>query len=131
MLQNLLPVWGVVVSTKIGLELATKNLQSSTLPNTVCSNQTQDLTRTGHRQPMQLEAVGRVSVGDLGFEVGGQIDDIDGVKWAFLRTDTTPYAEAFRYEGNLRLGCNLDAQLSGADHRAGLLAFLSTFLQRH
>jgi len=37
---------------------------------------------------MELEAVGRVSVGDLGLEIGWQIDDADGVKGAFLRADT-------------------------------------------
>lgn len=36
---------------------------------------------------MQLEAVGGVSVGDLSLQVGGQVDDVDGVKGALFGTD--------------------------------------------
>ncbi len=36
---------------------------------------------------MELEAVGRVSMGDVGLEVGGQVDDVNGSEWALLRTD--------------------------------------------
>ena len=38
---------------------------------------------------MQLEAVRRVSVGDVGLEVRWQIDNIDSTKGAFLWADTT------------------------------------------
>jgi hypothetical protein len=38
---------------------------------------------------MELETVGRVSMGDMRFQVGGQVDDIDGSEWALLRADTT------------------------------------------
>jgi hypothetical protein len=41
---------------------------------------------------MQLEAVGAIAVGDLRLEVGGQVDDVDGIKWALLGTDTTANA---------------------------------------
>lgn len=37
---------------------------------------------------MKLETVGRVTVGDLAFEVGGQVDDVNGTKWTLLGTDT-------------------------------------------
>lgn len=36
---------------------------------------------------MKLEAVGRVSVRNLGLQICGQIDDVNGSKWAFLWTD--------------------------------------------
>jgi hypothetical protein len=42
---------------------------------------------------MQLEAVGGVSVSDLGLEVGGQIDDGDCTKGTFLWANTTPDAQ--------------------------------------
>jgi hypothetical protein len=38
---------------------------------------------------MKLEAVRRVSMCDLGFQVGRQIDDSDSTERALLRTDTT------------------------------------------
>jgi len=49
---------------------------------------------------MKLEAVGRVSVRDLGLEICWQINDCNGSKWAFLRTDTTSNAQVLRYEGD-------------------------------
>ena len=70
-LQDLLPVRRVVIPTEVRLQLATENLQSRTLSDTVCSNQTENLTGTGHGESVKLEAVGRVAVGDLGLEVGG------------------------------------------------------------
>lgn len=41
---------------------------------------------------MQFEAVGRVPVGDLCLEIGGEVDDIDGAKGTFLRADTAANA---------------------------------------
>lgn len=79
---------------------------------------------------MQLEAVGRVSVGDLGLEVRGQVDDVDGVKGAFLGADAAPDTQALRDEGDLGGGVYLDAQLAGAHHGTRLFAFLTTFLGR-
>lgn len=66
---------------------------------------------------------------DLGLEVRGQVDDVDGVEGAFLGADTAPNAEALRDEGDLGHVVDLDAQLARADNRARLLAFLSAFLQ--
>lgn len=41
---------------------------------------------------MKFEAVRRVPVCHLGLEVRREVDDIDGVEWTFLWTDTTPNA---------------------------------------
>lgn len=128
-LQNLLPVWRVIVATQVGLELATENLQRRALANTVCANKSQDLTRPGHGQPVELEAVGRVSMGDLGLEVGGQIDDVDGVKGAFLRADTATDTEALGDEGDFGRVGDFDAQLARADNGTRLFAFLTAFLR--
>lgn len=38
---------------------------------------------------MKLEAVGRISMGDLRLEIGWQIDDVDCAKGTFLWADTT------------------------------------------
>ena len=129
-LENLLPVWRVVEATQVRLELSAQNLQRRTLSDTVCTDQTQHLARTGHRQPVQLETVGRVSMGDLGLEVRGQVDDVDGVKGAFLGTDTASDTQSLGDEGDLGRRVYFDAQLAGAHHWAGLFAFLSTFLGR-
>lgn len=129
-LEDLLPVWWIVIATQVGLELSAQNLQRRTLSDTVCADQTQDLARTGHGQSVELEAVGRVSVGDLGLEVRGQVDDVDGIKRAFLGADTASDAQSLRDEGNLGRRVYFDAQLACAHHGTGLFAFLSTFLRR-
>ena len=126
-LEDLLPVRRVVIAAEVGLQLSTEDLKCGTLANTVCANETQDLARAGHGQPVQLEAVGRVAVGDLGLEVGGQVDDVDGVKRALLGADAAPDAQPLRYEGDLAVGRDLDAQLAGAHDGAGLFAFLPAF----
>lgn len=127
-LQDLLPVGRVLEASQVGLELSAENLQCGTLADTVCSNKTQHLSRTGHRQPVQLEAVRRVSVSDLGLEVGGQVDDVDGVKGAFLRADTATDTQALRDEGDLGFGGDFDAQFAGAYDGTRFLAFLPAFL---
>lgn len=77
---------------------------------------------------MQLEGVGGVAVGDLSLEVGGQVDDVDGVEGTFLRTDTATDAETLTNEGDLGGWVDFDAEFASADDGAGFLAFLSAFL---
>lgn len=77
---------------------------------------------------MQLEAVGRISVGDFGLQVGRQVDDVNRAEGTFLGTDTASDAKALGNEGDLGLGRDLDTKLSGTDDRARLLTFLATFL---
>lgn len=89
MLQNLFPIRRIIVSPQVRLQLARQNLQRSALSNTVCSHQSQHLPRSWQWQSVQLEAVGAVAVCDLCLEVGGQVDDVDGVEWTLLGTDTT------------------------------------------
>lgn len=127
-LQNLLPVRWVIVASQVGLQLATQNLKSCTLSDTVCSDETENLTGAGHGQTVELEAVGGVSVGDLSFQVGGQVDDVNGTEWAFLRTDTTSNTQAFGNICDLRVGAHFNAEFTRADHGASLLTFLTTFL---
>jgi hypothetical protein len=42
---------------------------------------------------MQFETVGRVSVRNLGLEIGWKIDDVYGTKWAFFNADATTNAK--------------------------------------
>jgi len=127
-LQNLLPVRRTVISSKIWLKLATQDLQCCALAYSVCTNQSQHLSRAWHRQSVELEAICGVSVCDLGFKVRRQIDDVDCTEWAFLHADSTSDAKSFRYEGNFRLRRNLDTELAGSDDGARFLTFLTAFL---
>ena len=127
-LQDFLPVRGVVITSKVRLQLAAENLQSSTLSDTVCSNQTENLTGTGHRETVKLEAVGRITVGDLGFQVGRQVDDVDRTERTFFGTDTAADTQALGDEGDLGFRRNFDTQLTRTDDRARLFTFLTTFL---
>jgi hypothetical protein len=77
---------------------------------------------------MELEAVRRVSVGDLRFEVGWQVDDADSAEWALLGADTATNTQALGDVCDLGLWGNLDTKTATADDRARLLALLSTFL---
>lgn len=126
-LDNILPVRGVGVAAQVGLELSGQDLQGSALSDTVGSDQTQNLTGSGHRQTMQLEAVGAISVGDLALEVGGQIDDGNGVEGALLGANTTTDAEGLGNEGEARFGGDFNAELATSNDRARLFAFLTTF----
>lgn len=48
---------------------------------------------------MELEAVGRVSMGDLALEVRRQVDDGDGTEGALLGADTASYAKGLGNKG--------------------------------
>lgn len=128
-LQNLLPVRRVVVAAQVWLELATQNLQRRTFANTVRSHETKNLTGTGHGQTVELEAVGRVAVGDLSLQVGGQVDDVNGTERALLGTDTATNAQPLGDEGDFGLGCHFNAKLTRTNDGARLLALLTTFLR--
>lgn len=67
-------------------------------------------------------------MGDLGLEVRWEIDDVDGTKRAFLGANTATNAKTFGDICDFGLGSDFDAKLAGTDDRAGLLAFLPTFL---
>jgi hypothetical protein len=70
---------------------------------------------------MKLETVGRVSVGDMGFEIGRQIDNVDGSEGAFLWTNTTSNTKVLGYEGDFRCGLDFDTEPSTSHNRAGFL----------
>lgn len=124
-LDDILPVRGVVETAQVRLELAAKNLQRGTLANTVGSDKTEHLVRARHGQAVKLEAVGAITVGDLALEVGGQVDDGDGVERALLGADTTTNAEGLGDEGEAGIGSNFNAELATANDGARLFAFLS------
>jgi hypothetical protein len=77
---------------------------------------------------MQLEAVGAISVGDLTLEVGGQVDDGDGIKGALLGADTATDTQALGDKCNLGGVVDFNAEFTGTDDGARFLALLTTFL---
>ena len=127
--QNLLPVWRVLETSEVRLQLACQNFEGGTLANTVGTDQTENLTGAGHRKTVQLEAVGGVAVGDLALEVCGQVDNLNGVEGALLGADTATDTEALTNEGDLAGVVDLDTQLAGLDDGTRLLALLTTFLR--
>lgn len=127
--DDILPIGRVLISSQIGLELPTENLQRSTLSNTVGTDKTQNLSGSWCRQTMKLEAVRGISVGDVGFKVGWQIDNVDGSEGAFLWANTTSNTQVFRDKGDLRGRTDFDTELSTSDHWARFLTLLSTFLK--
>ena len=68
-------------------------------------------------------------MGDLGLQVGRQVDDMNRTEGTFLRTDTATDTEALGDEGDLRFGGDLDTKLTRTDDGASLLTFLATFLR--
>ena len=129
-LDDVLPVWWVIITAQIWLELSTENLQRSRLSDTVGSNKTQDLAWSWHGKTMELEAVGGITVSDLGLKVGWQVDNVDGAEWALLWADTASNAERLGDECDLGLGADFDTEATTADDWARLLALLSTFLRQ-
>jgi hypothetical protein len=77
---------------------------------------------------VKLEAVRRVSMGDVGFEIGGEIDNVDSSEGAFLGTDTASDTKGLGDEGNLGLRGDFDAETPTSHNRARFLALLSAFL---
>jgi hypothetical protein len=65
---------------------------------------------------------------DLSLEVGRQVDNVDGIEWAFLRANTATNTEALGDEGDFGHVVDFDAQLARADHGTRLFTFLSAFL---
>jgi hypothetical protein len=81
-LENLNPLRRVVKATEVGLELASKDLESGTLTDTVGADETENLTWTGRWQSVKLEGVGVVAVGNMGLKVGWQVENSDGFERA-------------------------------------------------
>lgn len=82
MFQYFCPFGRGVVFAQIRFELAREDFESGGFTDTVRTDQTENLTWTGCGETMQFEGVGRVSVGDVGFEIGGEVENLDGFEGA-------------------------------------------------
>jgi hypothetical protein len=81
-LENFLPVGGIVIASKVRLELSGQDLESGTLSDTVGSYQAEHLAWTRSWQSMELERVGGVTVSDLRVQVCRQVDNRNGLERA-------------------------------------------------
>ena len=77
---------------------------------------------------MELEGVCGVPVRRLLLQVGGQVDDGDGLEGALLDADAAADAELLADVGDLVVGRDLDTELAHPDDGAGLLALLPASL---
>lgn len=80
---------------------------------------------------MEFEAVSRVSMSNLGFQIRRQVNDVDRTEWAFLHANTTTDTEPLRNECDSRVRCDFNTKFAGSHNWAGFLAFLPTFLNNH
>mmetsp|Transcript_12096 Transcript_12096/g.34597 ORF Transcript_12096/g.34597 Transcript_12096/m.34597 type:complete len:236 (-) Transcript_12096:33-740(-) len=126
--EDLLPVGGGVVLAEVGLHLAGEDLEGGTFADAVGTDEAENLARTGHGEPMELEGVGTVSVGGVALQILGKVDDGNGLEGALLDADTASDAKRLGEEGKLALGTDLNAKLAHFDDGTGLLAFLSALL---
>ena len=130
MLEDLLPIWRIIIATQVRFQLASQYLQRGALANPIGSNKTQDLPWTWGRQSVDLEAIRGVSLGDLCLQIRGQVDDVDRAEWTLFGADTTSNAQSLRYEGDPRFWGDFDAELARSDDRTRFLALLATFLRK-
>jgi len=72
------------VLPKVRLLFAGQDLESSGLADAVGAHQSQHHPWTRSGEAMELERVGTVTVGSVFCKVAGQVDNVDGLKWAFL-----------------------------------------------
>lgn len=86
--EDLLPVGGRVVLAEVGLHLASKDLEGGTFADAVGADEAEDLTGTGHGEPMELEGIGTVTVGGVALEILGKVDDGNRFEGTLLDADT-------------------------------------------
>ena len=124
--QDLGPVGRIVKPAQIGLLLSSQNLEGRRLADTVSSNQSQDVSGPRNRKSMQFKRIGRVPVGRLLLQVGGQVDNVDGLEGTLLDAYTATDTQVFGDVGDLVVGHHLDAELAHPNDGTGLLALLPT-----
>jgi hypothetical protein len=67
-------------------------------------------------------------MGSIFFQIFWKVDDLNGIKWAFLNANTTTNTQLFRNESKFHCWTNFDAKLPGLDDRATLFALLAALL---
>ncbi len=91
MYQNLLPIGRSVIFTQVGLHFTREDFECGGFPDTVGTDEAEDLARAWHGEAVEFEGVGSVPVGCISFEVLGEVDDLYRLEWTFFDADTTSY----------------------------------------
>lgn len=122
-LEQFFPIRRIIKFTQVWFHLARENLECCGFANTVRADETQDLTRTRHRKAMEFEGIGRVAMRHLGFEIGGQIDNVNGPKGALFGADTAANTKRFGDGRDLTGAFDFDTKLAYTKQEgwAGLL----------
>ena len=110
--EDLLPVRRVFEAAEVGFELSGEDLQGGRFPDPVCADEAENLPGPRHRKPVELEGVWAVAMSGVFVQVFGQVDDLNGLKRAFLHTDTATDAQLLRDVSNLGRRSDLDAKLA-------------------
>lgn len=77
---------------------------------------------------MQLERVGTVAMCGFSLQIGGEVDDLDGIERTLLHANTASDAQLFRDERYLGSRCYFNTQLPYLVYGAVCLAFLLALL---
>lgn len=75
-----MPLGRVVISSEVRLELARHDFESGRFTDTVGTDETENLAGTGSGESVEFKSVGGVSVGYVGFKVGGKVKNLNGVE---------------------------------------------------
>ena len=71
---------------------------------------------------MELEAVGSIAMGDLALQVGGQVDNSDGIKGTLLWADTTTNAKRLGNKSQAGRRLNFNAKFAASNERTRFFA---------
>ena len=82
-----------VITTQVWLQLSGQDLERSAFADTVRPDESKHLAWSWCRQSMQLERVRRVTMCDLGLEIGGEVDDGDSFEWTPNKARSSAYIE--------------------------------------
>jgi len=128
-LEDLVPVGRAFEVAEIGLHVSRKNSQRCRFSDSVCAYKSEDLSRPGDREPMELETVCSVSMSDLAFESLGQVDDLDGFERTPFDAHAASNAHVLGDKADLACFGDFNAHLSGLVDGAGLEALLGALLR--
>lgn len=90
--KDLCPIWRIGIAAQIRFQFGGEDFQCGRFAGTVLTDQTEHFTRTRNGQTMQFERILGVTMCGLLLQVAWNVDDGDGIEWAFLYSiETRPF----------------------------------------
>lgn len=129
MLQDRLPVRFDVEFPEVWAFASSEDFECRGFADSVGADEAEHLAGPWNGQPMQFEGIGRVAVDRLLFQVGWQVDNVNGPKRALFDAHPAANAQILRNEGNGPFGRRFNAQLPHPIDRAGPFALLFAFFR--